>query len=106
MEPIHTVSQLSLASSLTGVLSDIDDTLTLGGRLVPEAFSTLAALKERGVKVVLVTGRPAAWVDHIARVWPVDAVVGENGGLWAYMRGGKLVKSYTCLLYTSPSPRD
>jgi len=33
---------------------------------------------------VPVTGRPAGWCDHIARMWPVDAVVGENGAL--YMR--------------------
>jgi hypothetical protein len=29
-----------------------------------------------------VTGRPAGWCDHIARMWPVDAVVGENGGFY------------------------
>jgi hypothetical protein len=34
--------------------------------------------------VIPITGRPAGWCDHIARMWPVDAVVGENGAL--YMR--------------------
>ena len=29
-----------------------------------------------------VTGRPAGWCDHIARMWPVDAVVGENGAFY------------------------
>ena len=79
---------------LQGVLSDIDDTLTWEGRIVPEAFAKLNDLRESGVKVVLVTGRPAGWVDHIARMWPVDAVVGENGGLWAYMHQGKLIQRY------------
>lgn len=79
---------------LKGVLSDIDDTLTWEGRLVPSAFAQLNELREQGIKVVLVTGRPAGWVDHIARMWPVDAVVGENGGLWAYMDGGKLIQRY------------
>jgi len=32
--------------------------------------------------VIPVTGRPAGWCDHIARMWPVDAVVGENGAFW------------------------
>ncbi len=32
--------------------------------------------------VVPVTGRPAGWCDHIARMWPVDAVVGENGAFY------------------------
>jgi hypothetical protein len=31
-----------------------------------------------------VTGRPAGWCDHIARFWPVDAVVGENGAFWMW----------------------
>jgi hypothetical protein len=91
MEPIQRAPTLQLS----GVLSDIDDTLTWEGRLIPEAFAQLARLREAGIKVVLVTGRPAGWVDHMARMWPVDAVVGENGGLWAYMRDGKLVQRYT-----------
>ena len=28
------------------------------------------------------TGRPAGWCDLIARFWPVDAVVGENGAFY------------------------
>jgi HAD superfamily hydrolase (TIGR01484 family) len=32
--------------------------------------------------VVPITGRPAGWCDHIARMWPVDAVVGENGAFY------------------------
>jgi len=31
---------------------------------------------------VPITGRPAGWCDHIARMWPVDAVVGENGAFY------------------------
>jgi hydroxymethylpyrimidine pyrophosphatase-like HAD family hydrolase len=31
--------------------------------------------------VIPVTGRPAGWCDLIAREWPVDGVVGENGAL-------------------------
>ena len=65
-----------------GVLCDIDDTLTLHGQLVPEAFIALARLQAAGLKVVPITGRPGGWVDQIARIWPVDGVVGENGGLW------------------------
>ena len=34
--------------------------------------------------MIPITGRPAGWCDHIARMWPVDAVVGENGAF--YMR--------------------
>ena len=38
------------AARLTGVLCDIDDTLTHHGRLVPEAFLALARLQAAGLK--------------------------------------------------------
>jgi HAD superfamily hydrolase (TIGR01484 family) len=73
------------ARALTGILFDIDDTITRHGRLVPEAFAAIAQAQARGLTMIPVTGRPAGWCDHIARAWPVDGVVGENGGLWFRM---------------------
>jgi HAD superfamily hydrolase (TIGR01484 family) len=64
------------------ILSDIDDTLTHKGRLSAETYRQMEALQARGRKVILVTGRPAGWCDLIARFWPVDAVVGENGAFY------------------------
>lgn len=64
------------------VLCDIDDTLTLHGRLLPVDFDRLARLQEAGLIVLPVTGRPAGWCDQIARQWPVYGVVGENGALF------------------------
>lgn len=64
------------------VLMDIDDTLTDDGRLSAAAYGALEALHGNGFTAVPVTGRPAGWCDHIARMWPVDAVVGENGAFW------------------------
>jgi len=64
------------------VLTDIDDTLTTGGRLTAAAYAALERLSGRGLRVVAVTGRPAGWCDMIARFWPVDAVIGENGAFW------------------------
>jgi HAD superfamily hydrolase (TIGR01484 family) len=61
---------------------DIDDTLTTHGRLTAAAYSALEQLKRHGLLVVAVTGRPAGWCDHIARMWPVDGVVGENGAFY------------------------
>jgi len=68
--------------ALTGVLADIDDTLTHEGRLPGASLVALERLRAAGLKVIPVTGRPAGWCDHIARMWPVDAVVGENGAFW------------------------
>ena len=82
--------------AIRGVLTDIDDTLTLHGKLPAVAYTALERLRAAGLLVVPVTGRPAGWCDHIARMWPVDAVVGENGAFWFRhdARQGKLVKRY------------
>ena len=82
--------------ALHGVLCDIDDTLTHHGRLVPGALLALERLQAAGLRVVPVTGRPAGWVDHISRMWPVDGVVGENGGLWFWHdeQTGRLVRRF------------
>src|SRR5881275_3372709 len=64
------------------VLLDIDDTLTTEGRLTAAAYAALERLSRRGFRVIPVTGRPAGWCDLIARFWPVDAVIGENGAFW------------------------
>lgn len=64
------------------VLTDIDDTLTTGGRLKAAAYAALERLSASGRRVIPVTGRPAGWCDLIARFWPVDAVVGENGAFY------------------------
>jgi HAD superfamily hydrolase (TIGR01484 family) len=64
------------------VLTDIDDTLTTHGRLPAVAYEALERLHQAGFKVIPITGRPAGWCDHIARMWPVDGVVGENGAFY------------------------
>lgn len=90
------IDELEIARlrGLTGVLTDIDDTLSTRGKLTAEAFDAIWRLHDAGVRVVMVTGRPAGWCDHIARFWPVDAVIGENGGLYFYHDGEKLHRRY------------
>jgi HAD superfamily hydrolase (TIGR01484 family) len=78
---LNEISQQELAN-LRVVLTDIDDTLTLHGRLPACAYSALEKLHDAGFHVVPITGRPAGWCDHIARMWPVNAVVGENGAFY------------------------
>ena len=64
------------------ILCDIDDTLTTEGRLTARAYAALERLSEAGLAVIPITGRPGGWCDHIARMWPVAAVVGENGAFY------------------------
>jgi len=73
----------------TVVLTDIDDTLTEHGRLPAKAYSALERLKHKGFIVAPITGRPAGWCDLIARQWPVDGVVGENGAFYFRHDDGK-----------------
>jgi len=78
------------------VFCDIDDTLTTGGRLTADAYASLERLSRAGIRVVPITGRPAGWCDHIARMWPVAAVVGENGAFYFRYRhdGTAMIRGY------------
>lgn len=80
------------AEAIRYVLMDIDDTLTTEGKLPGESYAALWRLKEAGLVVVPFTGRPAGWCDLIARQWPVDGVVGENGAFvfWEEAEGRHL----------------
>jgi len=78
MRPINELPA-EIARGLTGVFTDIDDTITTDGHLPAAAYAALERLQEAGLAVVPITGRPAGWCDMIARFWPVAGVVGENG---------------------------
>ena len=82
------------AQGIRALLFDLDDTLTTDGKLTAGAYASLQALHAAGRRVVAVTGRPAGWCDHIARMWPVDAVVGENGAFYFFYADGRLHKRF------------
>lgn len=91
MKPL---AELRGTERLRGLLFDIDDTLTSEGRLTARAYQALERLQQAGRLAIAVTGRPAGWCDHIARMWPVDAVVGENGAFYFRYEKGKLHKRF------------
>ncbi|MDM0119052.1 HAD-IIB family hydrolase [Variovorax arabinosiphilus] len=68
--------------SVRFVLTDMDETLTHQGRLSAAAYAALERLQASGITVIPVTAAPAGWCDQMARMWPVDGVIGENGGLF------------------------
>jgi HAD superfamily hydrolase (TIGR01484 family) len=88
---------------IKAVLSDIDDTLTLHGRLPASAFAALEKRRNEEIAVVPITGRPAGWCDHIARMWPVAGVVGENGAF--YFCYDDKAKKMTRIYAQSPEDR-
>jgi HAD superfamily hydrolase (TIGR01484 family) len=89
----------ALCRRLAFFFTDIDDTLTRDGMLPAGSYSALWDLHDAGIRVVAVTGRPAGWCDHIARMWPVDGVVGENGAF--YYRYDRIRRTMT-RSYTLP----
>jgi len=80
---------------ITGVLTDIDDTLTTEGAVTGDALEALGALARAGLHVIPITGRPVGWSEPFALQWPVDAIVAENGAVaLTHDPGGALRKLY------------
>ncbi|MEE3207471.1 MAG: HAD hydrolase family protein, partial [Candidatus Thermoplasmatota archaeon] len=71
------------------LLFDLDGTL-VDEQLGASAYASLHAARDVGLRTIAVTGRPAGWCDLMARWWPLDGVVGENGALVMRLVDGKL----------------
>ena len=95
MKPIKDFPQ-NKRSSITYLLTDIDDTITHKGKIPACAFQAMEDLDNACIKVIPITGRPAGWCDHIARMWPVKGVVGENGAFYFVydIHGKKMIRRY------------
>ncbi len=103
MKPLSDFSSVARAN-IRYVLTDIDDTVTSDGRLTADSYLALERLSKAGLKVIPITGRPAGWCDHIVRMWPVDAVVGENGAF--YFRYEHNAKKMTCRFWKEEAARS
>ncbi len=84
MRPLTDFSR-DAANALRGVVFDLDDTLLDRGELTEPAYSALFRLRESGLELFACTGRPAGWADVIARQWPIDGAIAENGAI-AFVR--------------------
>ncbi len=87
------------------VFTDMDGTLTTGGKLLPSTYDAIAALDAAGIPVIVVTGRPSSWGEAIARLWPVRAVITENGGVTYLPSARGLKKQYAVPPKTLPAVR-
>jgi HAD superfamily hydrolase (TIGR01484 family) len=74
---------------ITGVFTDIDDTLTTEGAITADALAALGRLKAAGLQVIAITGRPVGWSEPFALSWPVDVIVAENGAVLLQLRHEK-----------------
>ena len=82
--------------SVKTLFTDIDGTLTDGRFLPQESYSMLWKLHEKGIHVIPVTGRSAGWCEMIARLWPVDGVIGENGAFYFRYKNKKMQRVFVC----------
>lgn len=101
MKPLNTASSETF-SSVRFLLTDMDETLTFQGRLAAETYEALERLQSGGVVVIPVTAAPAGWCDQMARMWPVDGVIGENGGLFIQRNG----HGATCIFWSAQPDAD
>lgn len=76
------------------LFTDIDDTLTTEGQLLPQTYQALWDLFRAGISIIPVTGGSAGWCEHIVRAWPVAAVIGESGAFAVFRRDGEVVFDY------------
>lgn len=93
MRPVRSITP-EICRRIDSVFTDIDDTLSLRGQIPAVAYTAIERATRAGISVVLVTGRPAGWCDHLARMWPVAAVVGENGALAFATKGDRMRRIY------------
>lgn len=93
IQPFATASPTALRE-VRFVLTDMDDTLTYEGKLSAQTYDGLERLQSAGIKVIPVTAASAGWCDQMVRMWPIDAVVGENGGFYSYVRDGDVERRY------------
>ena len=66
---------------ITGVFTDIDDTLTTAGEITGDTLAALQDLKRAGIPVIAVTGRATGWCLPKMREWPVEAMGAEGGAV-------------------------
>lgn len=86
MQPLEQAA-FSTFRDVRFVLTDMDETLTYRGRLAADTYTALENLQAAGVRVIPVTAAPAGWCDQMGRMWPIDGVIGENGGFF-FRRSG------------------
>jgi hydroxymethylpyrimidine pyrophosphatase-like HAD family hydrolase len=84
------------ARRLRGLLFDLDDTLLSHGVLTRAAYDALWTLRDAGLALVAVTGRPSGWGELLVRQWPIDGCVAENGAVHLVRRGRGILRIDAC----------
>lgn len=100
LRPVRELDAIT-CQALAGVVFDVDDTVTRHGTLEEAAYSALFRLREAGLSLIAVTGRPLGFAELMARMWPLDLAVGENGAGYLRLTAAGVRAGY----YASPELR-
>lgn len=92
MQKLSLYKDYNLKNKIDYVFSDVDDTITLNGKLITQSLDALWRLNKSGIKTICVTGGSAGWADIYLRHWPIEAVVTESGALGFYRENDKYKK--------------
>ena len=80
----------ALSKRLSVVGTDIDDTVTEGGKITVNTLGAFEKARRHGMRIVLITGRSAGCGLTLSTyLEQIDAVVAENGGV--VIRGEEIV---------------
>jgi HAD superfamily hydrolase (TIGR01484 family) len=98
-------------SPIVGVLTDVDDTLTTNGKLLPTTLAAMGRLQAHGIALIPVTGRSTGWAQMMLAQWPVDAVIAEGGAVCICAANPPLdqlrpTPGYHQLLHSSIEPKQ
>lgn len=83
-------------SNIRLVATDMDGTLTTKGKFSAALLQALEDLTAVGIKVIIVTGRSAGWVNGLSSLLPVAGAMAENGGLF-YPSGSEQAIALTAI---------
>ena len=75
-------SNLKCLENIRLVATDMDGTLTRKGKFTSDLLQALENLAHKGIKVLILTGRSAGWVNGLVSYLPIVGAVAENGGLY------------------------
>lgn len=89
-KPIHSAD----FHDVFAVFTDVDGTLTTDNTLESRTLAAMERLRERGVKLVLVSGRPSGWGECWIRTLPIDGAIVENGALYYARESPTVVRKH------------
>lgn len=79
MLPLSQITE-EILTKIKIIATDIDDTLTIQGKLTTLVIDKLVETKEKGLTIILVTGRAAGWGQALVNYFSfIDYLIAENG---------------------------